>query len=309
MAMIPEFPRFKKLEITDKPIIENFTKQYPPYSDYNFTSLWSWNTKDEAQVSILNGSLVIKFTDYITGEPFYSFLGSNETDNTVRRLLRWVKNTGATPILKLLPEYSIHNINSRDIITSEDSNNFDYILSVPDLMTYKGNKLGAKRNFVNRFKKKYRSTTHILNLSDEIVQEKIKDLFLLWAKHKSFSHEDIENEFAALSRVFTVAQCSQFITVGILSNENLIGFSINEIVGNGYAILHFEKADTVSYVGIYPYVMQETAKAIFSQECEFLNYEQDLGIPGLKKCKESYQPCAYLKKYILTVQDSAFSSI
>lgn len=307
--MIPEFPTFKKLEITDKKVIEDFTKQYPPYSDYNFTSLWSWNTKDEVRVSILNGSLVIKFTDYITGEPFYSFLGSNETDDTVRRLLHWVKSTGLTPILKLFPEHSTHNINSRDIIINEDFDNFDYILSVPEMMTYKGNKLGAKRNFVNRFKKRYRSTTHILDLNDEIVQKKIKDLFLLWAKHKNFSHEDTENEFAALSRVFSVAQYSQFITVGIFSNENLIGFSIIEIVGNGYAILHFEKADTVSYVGIYPYVMQETAKAILSKGCEFLNYEQDLGIPGLKKCKESYQPCAYLKKYILTVQDSAVSSI
>ena len=31
-SMIPKFPKFKKLEITDKDDIESFTKNYPPYS-------------------------------------------------------------------------------------------------------------------------------------------------------------------------------------------------------------------------------------------------------------------------------------
>ena len=80
--MIPEFPEFKKLELSDKEDVEAFTKKFPPYSDFNFVSMWSWDIKGEMRLSILNGNLVVRFTDYITGDPFYSFLGNNKTNET-----------------------------------------------------------------------------------------------------------------------------------------------------------------------------------------------------------------------------------
>ncbi len=35
--MLPQFPQFKPLELTDKEDIENFTKNFPPYSDFSFS--------------------------------------------------------------------------------------------------------------------------------------------------------------------------------------------------------------------------------------------------------------------------------
>ncbi len=39
--MLPQFPQFKPLELTDKSDIEAITKQHLPYSDFNFVSLWN----------------------------------------------------------------------------------------------------------------------------------------------------------------------------------------------------------------------------------------------------------------------------
>ena len=43
--------------------------------------------------------------------------------------------------------------------------------------------------------------------------------------------------------------------------------------------------------------MQETARILSDAGCEYLNYQQDLGIPGLKRCKKDFLPHAYLRKY------------
>ncbi|MGI8475489.1 MAG: hypothetical protein ACR2OO_03850 [Thermomicrobiales bacterium] len=37
---IPSFPSFRPLEISDQFEIEQWVKQFPPYSDFNFVSLW-----------------------------------------------------------------------------------------------------------------------------------------------------------------------------------------------------------------------------------------------------------------------------
>ncbi|MFH1170731.1 MAG: hypothetical protein V1704_04200 [Candidatus Vogelbacteria bacterium] len=42
--------------------------------------MWSWDVNGEMRISELNGNLVVRFNDYLTGEPFYSFLGDNEVN-------------------------------------------------------------------------------------------------------------------------------------------------------------------------------------------------------------------------------------
>jgi hypothetical protein len=49
--MLPEFPKFKSIEISDKEDVEKITKKYPPYSDFNFVSMWSWDIKGDMRVS------------------------------------------------------------------------------------------------------------------------------------------------------------------------------------------------------------------------------------------------------------------
>ncbi len=105
--MLPEFPNFKKLELTDKEDVEKITSKFPPYSDFNFISMWSWDTKGEMRISQLNNNFVVRFTDYLTGEPFYSFLGDNKVNETAEALLELSKKEKVMPKLQLLPEESI----------------------------------------------------------------------------------------------------------------------------------------------------------------------------------------------------------
>ena len=109
--MIPEFPQFKKLELSDKKDVEKFTSLFAPYSDFNFASLWSWNIKDEMRLSVLNGNLVVHFTNYLTEELFYSFLGDKKINETAETTI-----SVSAGIVKLKPRFVILNIISRSII-------------------------------------------------------------------------------------------------------------------------------------------------------------------------------------------------
>lgn len=77
---IPAFPRFKHLDLDDQAEFDLFTGQYPPYSEFNFVNLFCYDTTGDCQVSILNGNLVVRFRDYVTREPFFSFLGCDRGD-------------------------------------------------------------------------------------------------------------------------------------------------------------------------------------------------------------------------------------
>jgi hypothetical protein len=61
--------------------------------------------------------------------------------------------------------------------------------------------------------------------------------------------------------------------------------------------VHFEKAiDTEKYRGIYQYISQKFS-SILPEKYETVNREQDLGEPGLRRAKESYNPVGFVKKY------------
>ncbi len=61
------------------------------------------------------------------------------------------------------------------------------------------------------------------------------------------------------------------------------------------ALIHIEKANP-DIRGLYPFINQQFLVNEFSQ-VEFVNREEDLGIPGLRKAKLSYHPIRFVEKY------------
>ncbi|MDD2390694.1 MAG: phosphatidylglycerol lysyltransferase domain-containing protein, partial [Desulfobacterales bacterium] len=67
-------------------------------------------------------------------------------------------------------------------------------------------------------------------------------------------------------------------------------------------LIHFEKADP-NYKGAYQAINQmflEHSNHPFS----FVNREQDLGDPGLRKAKLSYVPAGFVHKFRVVIRES-----
>ena len=82
-------------------------------------------------------------------------------------------------------------------------------------------------------------------------------------------------------------------------NEELVGFVIFEVIGN-YSILHFEKCDT-RITGLGYFIKYQTINILKDLGVKTLNYEQDLGILGLRQAKISMNPDTYLKKFSIFI--------
>jgi len=300
--MLPLFPAFEKLCIEHKEPIQEITKQYPPFSDFNFFSMWCYNTDGNCQVSVLNNSLIAKMKDYTSNKYFFTFLGDHDAEDVIEKLLKLAKtekNTDRT--LRMIPSINIErneNI-SRTFALQEDIDNFDYILSIEELAKLEGNKYYPHRNLVRRFAKQYPEHEKVvLDLCNKAVQKDILELFLSWEHEKGLKRKDSINELIALKRGLEAAKHFDLYGLGIYFNNKLVAFSIEEKVSDDYVVAHFGKA-TKQYLGIYDYIETESAKYYHSKNLKYLNYEQDLGIPGLRKAKLLWHPVKFLKKYII----------
>lgn len=307
--MIPVFPKFKHLSLQDKQIIESYTALFPPYSDHNFVSLFCWDTANSTYISFLNGNIVIKLGDYLTGEPIYTFIGANHVIETIDTLMGYMESHNEQPALHLIPEICIQAQPkiSHKYKVKEDRDNFDYIYSIPEALAMTGNKYGAKRNFVNRFTKLYTSEHKLLNLRKTSTQKEILQLFKQWERSRHKNQEEVKNEYRAIKRLLKHADYLSLLPIGLYVNKQLVGFSINEVLNYGYAMNLFEKAD-IKYVGIFQYLRYITCKRLSRHGSHLLNHEQDLGLNGLRQSKESYNPTFYMRKYKIIKKNHAMEN-
>ncbi|MFA6982105.1 MAG: phosphatidylglycerol lysyltransferase domain-containing protein [Patescibacteria group bacterium] len=304
MSTTWDTPRFKKLDISDREFFLGFFKGQRCFSDFHFTSLWVYNTDDTAEVATINGNLVLKFHDYITGDPFYTFFGKEKVEDTIRILFELSKRNKMEPVLKLVPEDNfgegLEEVSNKYKVEL-DRDNFDYIFSISNLATLGGKDFETQRNMINRFRRRIgEHSTKVLDLGDSTIQKKIMDLFNVWMHNKSGKGADAEHEAIAIRRMLDYSEhLPGLIALGVFLEEELLAFSVNEVVDSDVAIAHFRKCN-IKYPGIFQLLEYESAKELSRRGCKFLNYEQDLGIEGLRKAKDSWRPIEFLKKHTIT---------
>lgn len=300
---LPKFPNFEKLDISHKNILQTIANNFPS-SDFNFVGLFTWDLDNSVLVSELNGNLVILTSDYLTHQKFYSFIGSNKVDETIEILVNFAKQNGHNPKLMLVPESVISNIATRenhDIL--EDRDNHDYILSVNDLVEFRTNKYRGKKNLLNRFNRTYGENSRALelDLNNKQVIEDINKVLERWKTSRGKGADEVNDEFIAIEKALHNHSLLDVRAFGIYNSNTLIAFTLFEILPNKVAVIHFDKAD-VAYEGVFEHLKHNFAKHLAKLEVATINYEQDLGIEGLRKAKEAYHPINYIKKYTVTLK-------
>lgn len=305
--MIPEFPNFKKIELSDKKEVEEFVSKFPPYSAFNFTNLWAWDIRGDREIAKLNENLVIRFTDYETEEPFLSFLGINKCENTALTLLSFACKSEICPKLRFITEESIGNLQSANLCVAEDRDNSDYLFSPPKLSKLQGVEFKKIRHLAKRFSEEYPDAVfQSKDLSDLSVQNEIHLMLRKWECRKQEQNKecDLRFEEKALNRLLQSAKSHNLTLSCVFLHNKMIGFSIDEILPNQNVIAHFIKADN-SFKGIYEFLNRELAQYLEALNITLWNWQQDLNIKNLRETKLSYRPVAFLKRYTVSFNDSS----
>jgi hypothetical protein len=296
--MIPKFPQFKKIELSDKEEIEGFIKKYPPYSDFNFTNMWIWNLGDGISLSVLNKNLVVKFIDYKNGQPFLSFLGENMINETAEEMISFSEKNYKDNVLRLVPEIVTSHLDKSKFEIANDLDSHDYVYSILELSEMDSWSHSSLSKGIRQFAKK--NPDYIIKqypLADISKVEYIK-MFKTWADNKKVINHFELNEYKAFEKLLDLNDKN--IKINSLYVKNiLVGFTVMEIGLDGYAISHFAKADTSLHPAVYQVLNWGEAKILEKQGIKYYNWEQDLGIKGLQKSKLKYKPSLFLSKFFV----------
>ena len=170
---------------------------------------------------------------------------------------------------------------------------FDYIYLREDLQTLKGKKWQAKRNHINKFKKQYEYT--YIPITPEIVPQ-CMELERRWvrANENGENTDELSNEHRSMT--FAMHHFKELGLLGgaIMVEGEIVAFTYGSPINYQTFGVHVEKADT-NYEGIFSLINQEFALHI-PEQYVYINREEDLGIPGLRQSKLSYNPVILLEK-------------
>lgn len=299
--MIPRFPSFKAIEPTDRAEVEAFTRSFPPYSDFNFLSLLCWDTQGAHALSWLHGNLVVRFSDYVSGTPFYSFLGTSSVRETAENLIALSARKGLAPVLRLVPEATILAGGctlQESFLIEEDADSHDYVLDIEKFFGLNGRNYKNKRYYIAAFRKNHPRTQFVLlDLDNPGVRCELWSLWECWKE----SHETAgccRSEQLAFTRALEHAAEFDIHAVGMRIEGRLAGFNFYESIHGGYSMGHYGKTDR-KVAGMSDLLEHETARIMGALGCTHVNIQQDLGLPGMRAYKRSLKPSLYLRKYTL----------
>ena len=291
---------FKDITIEDKNAITALTYSGTFQNcDYAFANMCSWHFLYNSKYAVSDGFLFIRF--YIEDKEHkrlaYMFpIGNGELRHAINLLEQDAKEMGhPLLILGITPE-SKENIEAfypGHFTYIKERNYFDYIYLREDLTTLKGKKFQPKRNHINKFKNRYKYT--YLPITPDIVPQ-CMEVEKIWCKANLNEKDEEALSQEHRSMVFAMKHFDELGLMGgaIVVDEKIIAFTYGSpINGNTFGI-HVEKAD-VSYEGIFSVINQEFASQIQEQYI-YINREEDLGLPGLRKSKLSYNPVILLEK-------------
>jgi hypothetical protein len=177
----------------------------------------------------------------------------------------------------------------------------DYVYNTHDMAHLKGHKYSRKRNMISQFHKAASDGYRLLPMQGACLKGCL-ELFDQWEREQGGPViADIPNcERRAIVNALTGFKALEMSGVAVEIGGRLAGFAFGSRLTADTYTLNFEKADA-SIKGLYQFLDSEAAKAVPPEFC-FINKENDLGLPGLKKAKESYFPVRLVKSYILTLK-------
>lgn len=284
--------------IADKSWMETYLKkENARSSDYNFGNIYMWDNRYRKLITAAGNRLIIRLR--YTDLPFFAFpIGCGDLSPAIEMMRELEAESGeplsiraCTAEHKALLEESYPG----RFRFTEDRDCFDYMYRVEKIATFAGKKLHAKRNHCNRFEETM--DWDFVPLTGDLVPGCI-EMLDTWIGECDSMQEGITDERAAIMRGFTHWDALGLEGGVLRVSGRIVGFTIGELAASDTFDVHFEKA-FAALNGAYPMVCREFARQIIREHPNvvYLNREEDLGLPNLRKAKLDCYPDYLLKKY------------
>ena len=284
---------FKPITISDKELITSYTLPSREQDcDLAFANLYAWQFITESAYALFENQLVIRLKHPTEGHEYLLPFGSGYPETIIEELEATAHTAGERLWLRGINKEWLDKKFPAGFEYTEDRNLCDYIYSRRDLVELHGKNYQPKRNHVNKFHKTYAFTSS--PLTPEYIPECLA-FELEWCKrHEICESDTIRNERQALTTAFRHWNDLALSGTVIHIDGQIVAFTFGSPINHHTFGVHFEKAD-ISVDGSYAAINQVFASQI-PEQYEYINREEDLGIPGLRQAKLSYHPTLLLPK-------------
>ncbi|MCD7947063.1 MAG: phosphatidylglycerol lysyltransferase domain-containing protein [Oscillospiraceae bacterium] len=295
---------FRAPRIEDKPWVDKLLalSEYRG-CEYNFTTLFIWNETYRQEIARMEDYLLIRAK--LPRGNCYSFpAGQGELGPVIEALTLDARAQGAPLCLIGVTEAQITQMETLfpgEFTFTANRDGSDYLYEIDRLADLGGKRLHAKRNHINRFMEQ-NPTWQYERVSAASLPECL-EMDKIWYKERlarieAEGGESPERENAALHRAL-LHFAPLGLDGGLLRVEGkVVAFTLGDRISTDTYDVHFEKAFG-EMQGAYAMINREFARQIRADypEIRYLNREEDMGIPGLRKAKESYYPDLLLTKH------------
>lgn len=302
----------KNITIEDKALFEEYINSYPyQTSGLTFTSLFMWRQLNEFKYEIINDFLCISGINHLDIENKEHFvlpplaIGNYDLKKLALTIdvLKDRFNEARYPFkIKLLPNSLIQTFQDakpNELSFTSDRANYDYVYLKKDLVELKGRTYHSKKNHLNYFIKN--TPYEYFSLTSDHINDCIEfNKQLIEAReYTSFEAHLIDLEqsavYEALKNMDTLG-CRG----GIIFIDNKVeAFTLGAKLNQNTMVVHIEKAN-MKFRGLYQAINQQFCK-IECSNVEYINREEDMGLPNLRKAKLSYRPIKMIEKYDVTL--------
>ena len=285
---------FRPVTIEDRPLLHDFFREAEGHgSEYSFANIFFWG--DQQICTQFEKPLILsRFGTWIA----YLYPQTNE----YTALLREDAKERGIPFrywgMTLEEAGSLERAFPDLFRITASRNSFDYVYNIERLCTLSGKKLQSKRNHCNRFEQEH-PDFRVLPLDDILLQQ-CRGFTERWYEEHAHLHDPdaYAGEKRAIRKAFDHFHALQMEGIALFCDEGLVGFSMGNRIRETMFDVNYEKA-LAAVNGAYPMVNREFARYLHEKypTIRLLNREDDMGIPGLRRAKESYYPDILLEKY------------
>ena len=298
--------KLQKLTCTDKATFDKyFGSRYCENAEYTFTNLFMWREMMNFRWAVEDEVLYMFSMNEKNFSAWQPIGAQEKMQEAITKILQVAEeNRGEREFRFVVVEKSFAEElekypDAKFNITAE-RDDFDYVYLAHDLINLSGRKFHGKKNHLNAFKKEYPEAKY-LPITEEIIPKCREELNIWSETHKRANPDDpfIGYEQAAIHEIFDHFDRFKLKGGAILLNDKVVAFTFGERLNSDTAVIHVEKADQ-NIRGIYAAINQNFVEHEWS-DMIYINREEDMGIEGLRKAKESYRPIKMIEKFNATL--------
>lgn len=265
--------------------------------EYSLVNLYLWGRQ---KVAFLHGCLAL-FSQFRRNSVYPFPVGDGDLGAVLDAIIHDARKRGLQCCLTSMTAGDCAILEERypgQFQFHPDRDGCDYVYSITDLANLPGRKFQRKRNHLNRFRQNH-PDCRLVTITPELLPE-VKAMTQAWYEKRM--EMDPDNDFLLEQRAFDRA-IEHWDALGLegavlLEDGKILAMAAGSFLNENTFDVHFEKA-LEDVDGAYAAINQGFSAQLHEKypALQWLNREDDLGIPGLRKAKLSYCPDHLVVKF------------